>query len=112
MRAIVFMLAVLFLLTGCSTGKFSLRGGEAKYTMPFWPRSNDGNLEVKLNSVYVGMSKQELYQEFADFKQKDYQRNGNQEWVTFYAHNEQDEIEEIRFHLVDGKLQEWKGSNN
>ena len=66
-------------------------------------------LATELGLVYEGMPKEDLYKTgFTEYLQKDYRREGNDEWITFsdWTTNERGDL--ITFRLKDGKVVDWE----
>jgi hypothetical protein len=99
---------VLFLLSGCASGNFSVYEGRAKFSIPFdWPKPQKKGLLNQLDLVYVGMSKPDLYELFGGFKLRGHQEEGNQEWITFSTQEKGGARDSVTFYLLDGKVIEW-----
>lgn len=59
--------------------------------------------------VYVGMPKEDLYKTgFTELMQKDYHKDGNEEWITFLDYSTEEHGDLITFHLTDGKVVDWE----
>lgn len=66
-------------------------------------------LATSLGIVYVGMPKEDLYKTgFTELLQKDYHKEGNEEWITFSNWTTEERGDLITFHLVDGKVVDWE----
>ncbi len=111
MKYLILPILILFLLSGCASGGFSVDKGIAKFAIPFdWPQPRKKELAGQLDKVYVGMSKSDLYELFAGFKQKGCHKEGNKEWITFSTRETEMPGGTVTFYLVDNKVKEYKRS--
>jgi hypothetical protein len=65
-------------------------------------------LAPEIGAVYEGMPREDLYKVFTDLQQKDYRKEGNEEWITFSDWTTEERGDLITFHLVDGRVEGWE----
>lgn len=108
MRIFLIIFACFIVLTGCASGKFSVKGGKAKYSAPFeWTDAQEQELLKYGGMVHIGMSKEDLYNVFGEALEKGYRGKGNEEWITFSDWTTEEVGDIITFYLTDGKIKGW-----
>jgi hypothetical protein len=65
-----------------------------------------------VGAVYIGMPKEDLYEIFAPVQEKEYRKNGPEEWITFSDWTTDEFGDTIIFHLVESKVEGWKKEAN
>ncbi len=65
-------------------------------------------LAKTMKHVHVGMKKDALCEVFADYFQKDYHKDGDEEWISFSDQMMGGPGDKISFYLRRGILKGWK----
>ncbi|MHC4123965.1 MAG: hypothetical protein ACYSSI_10360 [Planctomycetota bacterium] len=60
-----------------------------------------------LGAVYVGMSKEALYEVYTPVQQKGYKQIGDEEWIEFSEWMTAESGDTITFYLKGGKVKGW-----
>ena len=69
-------------------------------------------LVTKLGTIHVGMLKKNLYKIFNKEFERDYRKEDNKEWITFFDWTTEAVLDDIiTFYIMDRKVMSWfKGS--
>ncbi len=119
MKRLFMLILILFLLGGCTSERFTVKGASAKYTIPFeWPTfqtqkeqnlaKHKGMIAKYKGIVYEGMPRYHLYDVFDRTLEKNYRKEGNEEWITFSNWTTEEPEDVVTFYLVNGKVKEWR----